>query len=251
MTRFYILFSLIMQSFLGIGQIIIGEEEPVKPADSKETSDNKLKTDAREKSQTAIYMVTNWSSTNRSLTENGELYGDPLAERANETALNAWSFGLGLRNQIHKNVFWDGGIAYYKNGEKYRFEDVDTMFAYQTYYTYIAMPLRINASIGEKFKWNIGVGLVPQMFSRYRQEQQWETPTNSTGDETIKAKSGYASFALSSVFNFGLTIEFKNNWALMISPEARIQLSSSYTNLAPYVHKGRAYGITFGLIRNL
>jgi hypothetical protein len=89
------------------------------------------------------------------------------------------------------------------------------------------------------------------MFTGYRQEQQWETTTFSKGNETIKTKSGYNSFVLSAVFNVGLTIEFKSNWAFMVSPEARIHLTSSYTDIAEYIHKGRAFGVSFGLIRNL
>ena len=113
------------------------------------------------------------------------------------------------------------------------------------------MPVRINYTIGKDIKLYAGVGLIPQMFTGYRQEQQWTTSTNAKVEETIKTKNGYNSFVLSSVFNLGLIINFQNNWSLMISPEVRIQLTSSYQKLDGFVHKGRAYGVTFGLTRNL
>lgn len=251
MTRFSISFWLFFASFSGFSQITIGESNSEKIESSVEETQKKKKKVRELDGQTAIYMVANWSNTFRTLTENGDLFGDPLEKRADETSLNTWSFGFGLRNRFHENFFWDGGLAYNRNGEQYLFNGSDTMFAYQSFYNYISMPMRINASLGKDFKWSAGAGLVPQMFSSYRQEQQWKTSTNSSGDETIKTKSGYTSFVLSAVFNVGLTIDFKNNWAVMVSPEARFQLNSSYSEISPYIHKGRSYGVTFGLIRNL
>jgi len=254
MNRFILLVSLIF-SFQAMSQIVIGESDPKnepKAIDRRTDTLNRYKKTAPESDGiTSFYIVSNWATTNRSLTENEGLFGDSLGKRADESALNMWSFGVGLRNKLNKYLFWDGGLAFYKNGERYRFEGVDTMFAYQTYYNYIAMPLRLNAVFGNDFKWNAGIGLVPQMFTKYRQEQQWETSTFSKGDETIETKSGYNSFVLSAVFNIGLTIEFQSNWALMISPEARIQLNSSYGKTDAYIHKGRSYGVSFGLVRNL
>ena len=55
-------------------------------------------------SATSLYFNTNWSYTPRKLEVNEGLFGDSLGERANETAGNRWSFGLGFRNQIHKNI---------------------------------------------------------------------------------------------------------------------------------------------------
>lgn len=254
MRRFILLLFLIF-SFQGMSQIVIGEAEPTnepKVIDKKIDTLVKLKKSTIESDGvTSVYAIGNWSTTSRFLTENEGLFGDTLGKRADESALNVWSFGIGLRNKINNYLFWDGGIAIYRNGERYRFEGVDTMFAYQTYYNYISMPLRLNAVVGKDFKWNAGIGLVPQMFTGYRQEQQWETTTFSKGNETIKTKSGYNSFVLSAVFNVGLTIEFKSNWAFMVSPEARIHLTSSYNDIAEYIHKGRAFGVSFGLIRNL
>lgn len=227
-------------------QVVIGGDEEIKndkPAKEKKQREIDGKT--------SVYVMSNWSATSRLLIENEGLYAEPLGTRADETGLNTWSFGIGLRNSIHKNVFWDGGISYYRNGESYLFNGADTMFAYQTYYNYIAMPLRINATIGEDFQWNAGAGIVPQMFSSYRQEQQWETTTDSKGDETIKTNSGYNTFAISAIFNIGLTMNFSNGWGVFVSPEARIQLNSTYREIDPYIHKGRMFGVSFGLTRKL
>lgn len=256
MNRFIILLFLICPTFFSYSQILIGGEEQKETDKEKKDKAEKevLKKEKEDKTtdgKTSIYFLTNWSKTNRLLKENGDLFGDSLGTRADENPLNTWSFGIGIRNVVHPFIFWEGGISYYRNGESYIFQGTDTMFSYQTYYNYIAMPVKINAFYGENFKWHAGVGLIPQMFINYRQEQQWQDSENTTGKKTIKTKSGYNSFVVSAVFSAGLTMNFNNGWALFATPEARIQLNSSYTKTDSYIHKGRAYGISFGLIRNL
>lgn len=229
-------------------QIVIGESDP-----KEETKvEKKAKKEKRSPDgSTAIYFVTNWSNTNRVLKPNGSLYGDSLGLRADEGSLNTWSFGLGMQNKLNDYLMWDGGISFSRNGESYSYSDSDSSFSYKTTYNYIAMPIRINFTYGKDFKFYAGAGLMPQMFTGYRQEQEWTTSTDNKDSQTIKTKSGYNPFVISAIFNVGLIMNFKNNWALVVSPEARIQLSSSYMKLDGYVHKGRAYGVTFGLIRNL
>ena len=252
MVRSLFVLGIYLTSFFSFSQIVIGEKvEEVKTTDVKEEKKVREKKVIETDGINSVYFVTNWSSTNRTLIPNGDLFGKELGKRADETSLNTWSLGIGLRNRFGQHYFWDGGISYYRNGESYLFTDIDTMFAYQNFYSYIAMPLRVNAFIGNKYKLSAGGGLVPQMFSSFRQEQQWETTTQSKGSETVKTKSGYSSFVLSGIVNIGLTMDFDNGWTLLVSPEFRWQFTSSYTKIAPYVHKGQAYGITFGLIRNL
>lgn len=227
-------------------QIVVGETEPTKKTEEKVKVKEARTTDG----STSLYFVTNWSNTNRTLVLTDE-FSDSLGTRADESSLNTWSFGLGMQNKLNDHLMWDGGICFVRNGESYNFTGTDTSFSYQTYYNYIGMPVRINYTYGKDFKFYAGAGFLPQMFTGYRQERQWTTTTDSKDTETIKTKSGYNPFVISAIFNIGLVMNFQNNWALVVSPEARIQLNSSYEKLDDYVHKSRAYGITFGLIRNL
>lgn len=254
MKAFILLFALLFCRTVAFSQILIGEPQPdaksaTKKKEKKSESDStKVK---KEPTGTSIYIVTNWSATNRSLTENGDLFGEPLGERANETGLNTWSFGLGFQNEFAKHFMWDGGISFLRNGESYSFVGTDTAYSYQTTYSYISMPLRVNYVIGKDFKFYAGGGLVPQMFLGYKQDRQWTRADNSEESETIKSKSGYNSFVISAVVNIGMMMNFNNGWSLLVSPEARFQLNSSYMNQDAYVHKGKAYGVTFGLVRHL
>lgn len=254
MKGFILLFAVLFLKTVSFSQILIGEptndgkttaKRKEKKVDSETT---KLK---KEPSGTSLYFVTNWSSSYRTLKENGDLFGDSLGERANEKNLNTWSFGFGFQNDLTEHLMWDGGISYLRNGESYSFEATDTAFAYQTTYSYISMPLRINYIIGKDFKFYAGAGLIPQMFLGYKQERQWTRSDNTEESETIKLKSGYNPFVISGVVNIGMMMNFNNGWSLLVSPEARIQLNSSYMNQDAYIHKGRSYGVTFGLVRHL
>jgi len=241
-------------STAAFGQILVGGEDPVEPKDKKEERNkDSLKKPhiAQDEASTSIYFITNYSLNKRLLTENGELFGDTLGTRADEFGFSTWSFGVGLQNKLTENFFWDGGIGLYRNGEQYLFEETDTMFAYQNIYNYVVMPIRINAAFGKTFRWGIGTGLMPQMFTGYRQEQQWKTTSSSSGDETIKTKIGYNSFVISALFNASLAIDMSTGWSLLISPEARFQLNTSYGNYSPYIHKSRSYGVSIGLLKHL
>jgi hypothetical protein len=254
MKGFILLLAVLFYTNSAISQILIGEPTSTsKKEEKKQVETAKVDTISkkRKESTTAAYLVSNCSKSYRLLEKNGDIYGDTLGVRADEKNLTTWSFGIGMQSQINKHLMWDGGIALLRNGESYSYSATDSSFSSQTYYSYISMPVRINYTIGKDIKLYAGVGLIPQMFTGYRQEQQWTTSTNAKVEETLKTKNGYNSFVLSSVFNLGLIINFQNNWSLMVSPEARIQLTSSYQKLDGFVHKGRAYGVTFGLTRNL
>jgi hypothetical protein len=254
MKAFILLFALLFCKSHAFSQILIGEPQPDLKSTEKEkgkrSNSNATKV-KKEPSGTSVYLVTNWSVTNRSLIENGDLFGDPLGERANEIGLNTWSFGIGLQNEISNHFMWDGGISFLRNGEAYAFEAADTTYSYQTTYSYISMPLRVNYVIGKKVKFYAGGGLIPQLFSSYKQERQWTRADSSEESESIKSKSGYNPFVISAVVNIGMMMNFSNGWSLLVSPEARFQLNSSYMNQDAYVHKGKAYGVTIGLVRHL
>ncbi len=254
MKCFILLLAVLFYTNTLIGQILIGgPTTPTKKEKKKRVESPKIDTLGNNKiaSSNSAYLVANWSKTNRLLEKNGDIYGDTLGIRADEKNLTTWSFGIGMQSQLNKHFMWDGGISLLRNGESYSFVGSDSTFSYKSYYNFISMPLRLNYTIGKDFKFYAGAGIIPQMFNGFRQEQEWTTTLGEKKEETIKTKTGYNSFVLSSVFNIGLMVSFQNNWSLLVSPEARIQLTSSYEKLNGYVHKGRAFGITFGLTRKL
>lgn len=196
---------------------------------------------------TEAFFLTNWSVTGRTLTENTGLFGDTLGVRADETNLNKWSFGIGFRNRITKNLAWEGGISLLRNGESYSFEGTDTSYNYTTTYTYIGMPLKLDYVIGKKLQFIAAVGVIPQMFMSYRQVG---TDVNSEDTETtfdIKTKSGYTPFVLSAVFNLGGQLRLSDQVRFFFIPEYRMQLNSTYTDKSSFIHKGHAIGFNMGL----
>lgn len=247
-----ILFGLF--SFMTKAQVVIGGSEESSKIQSvkKEKRQKKEKESVGLDAASSIYFVSNWGMNTRQLEMNKAPYGDSLGFRSNETSMGTWSFALGIRNRITPRLSWDGGVAFNRNGENYSFEEQDTSFSYSTTYQYIGMPFRLNFTFGKTVEFFGGIGLMPQLFSTYRQEVKWRSG-DSNGSETLKSKPGYApnSFVLAGLVNVGVCLHFEKNWSLLVAPELRYQLTSSYNKQDDFIHKNRAYGITFGLIRRL
>jgi hypothetical protein len=143
---------------------------------------------------------------------------------------------------------WQGGISWLRNGETFNYvaTDSDSTFAYQTFYNYVAMPLKVMYKYGNRVRFYGGVGLTPQMFFSYRQEQQWTTINNNQMDETIKTRNGYNSFVLSGTLTAGVQLRFNKGTSVFIEPEYRIHLTNSYEAIDSYEHFGRAFGLNMG-----
>ena len=230
-------------TFSGWSQVELGGDEEPK----KEAEKGKVKDKRAQDGNTEIYLVTNWSNTSRKLEMSAPPFGDPLGEREFETSLNRWSFGIGFRNRVSKYVSVQGGISYMRNGESYLFEDTDSLFKYNTTYSYIAMPIKALFTYGEELTFFAGGGITPQIFTSSVQQQEWRDAVDATGDNEIKEQNGYASFVLSAAFNIGVQYQFSDNFTLLFMPEYRIQLTDSYEKTDSYNHFARALGFDIGL----
>ena len=202
--------------------------------------------------KTEAIVYANWSNTNRVLRPNSAndgLFGEPLGIREDEQNLNVWSYGIAFRSDLRNRFMWQGGISWIRNGETFNYEatDSDSTFAYQTFYNYVAMPLKVMFKYGYRVRFYGGLGLTPQMFFSYRQEQQWTTVNNTQLDETIKTRNGYNSFVLSGTVTAGVQLRFNKGSSIFIEPEYRIHLTNSYGAIDSYEHFGRAFGVNMGL----
>ncbi len=196
---------------------------------------------------TSVFVNTNWSKTSRKLIVNDGLFGDSLGERAKETSLNLWSFGLGFRSEITKNIMWEGGVSFQQNGEQYSFEQVDSSYQYESKYNYISLPIKVYYKYGKALRVIGGLGIVPQMFVKFHQKRSWTDSNSIEGSEEIKTTVGYNSFVISSVFNLGVELDFSDRVTLFFIPEYKVQLTSSYLKTNSYKHYGRSIGINMGL----
>ena len=176
---------------------------------------------------TSIFASATWSSTNRTLVPNDGLFGEPLGARADETKLNIWSFTLGFRTEVHRNVAWEGALSYMRNGERYLFEDTDTSYMYTSQYSYIAVPFKFYYTCGDELKLLVGAGLVPQMFTGFTQNSVSENSKSIRVKEELKTNIGYSSFVISAVFNIGAQLKVGDRWSVLMLPEYKLQLNSS------------------------
>jgi hypothetical protein len=226
-------------------QVLVGSDET--------SSEKKTKPKKQIDGSSAINFTTNWSSTSRSLLENEAPFGDSLSYFKNETPLNTWSFGLSISNKVNSFIKWEGGICILRNGERYSFAQGDSSYSYTTRYSYIGMPIKLVFNYGETINFYGGFGLIPQIFLGYNKAVKWTNNDGASDGETLKVKEGYApsSFVLSTVFNVGISMKIQERWSVFVSPEYRLQLNSSFDEKDEFIHKARALGISFGLIRYL
>ncbi len=226
-------------------QVLVGSED----AQSGKTKKIKSPLDG----STALNFSANWSSTTRTLQVNKSPFGDSLGYFKDETALNTWSFGLSISNKISSYLNWEGGISLLRNGESYSFSQLDSTYAYNTTYSYIGMPLKLVFNYGKTINVYGGFGIIPQMFLGYNKAINWTNNEGSKDGETLKVKEGYApvSFVLNTVFNVGVSLKLQEKWSVFVSPEYRLQLNSTFDTKDAFIHKGRALGVSFGLIRYL
>ncbi len=246
-TKFLLLTIMLISSGAIFGQIELSNESSSKKDKQKV---KELKSDTQTSSDEFI-IYSNWSVTNRDLSINEGLFGDPLGEREFESNLNIWSFGLGFRQRSLEHLSWEGGLSFLRNGESYLFEGTDSTFSYNTSYSYVGMPIKLYYTVGNQFRFYAGGGVIPQMFFQYRQDQEWTDPTNNSYSETYKFRNGYSQFVLALVLNVGGQLNLGNAWSIYAMPEYRYQITDSYTVTDSYNHFGRAMGITFGLTRTL
>jgi len=249
-----ILLGFFMTSLTVFSQIQIGGEtdEPKKEEKKKEAKPEKIKPVNENSGSTEIFINGNWSATNRNLVKNDNIFGDSIGERANETGVNAWSFGLGIRTRIHKYLLFEGGVSYLKNGEQYSFSGTDTSFSYTNNYQYIGMPLKIYFVYGQnKLRFQAGVGAIPQMALKFKRTTEYTTTQGDSESGTLKTKIGYNSFVFSFVANVGAQYEFLPSWSIYLQPEYRVQLTSSYLKANAYKHFGNALGLSFGFVKTI
>lgn len=202
-------------------------------------------------STSSFYIITNWSNTYRRLEENEGLFGDSLGVRADETPYNRWSFGIGVRSMLTDQIMFEGGISYMRNGEQYSFEESDTSYIYTSQYSYIAMPLKLNYTFGNKIKLILGGGIVPQMFLGNKKNVTWTSKDLTDGKEEIKTKQGYNTFVVSGVLNLGLEYEATPMVSVLFVPEFKTQFNSSFGKFDSYKHYGRSIGFNIGLTYKL
>jgi hypothetical protein len=244
MKKFH-LFTFLFFSFLTVSvhsQIITDTEE-----NTTELKKKKEPIDTLKSTITEVYFGSTWMNNFRSLEINSGIFEQPLGERLNEKHLNTWAYHIGFRQYYKKPFCFEAGVSLSKNGESYSFEEADTNYNYQTTYTYLAMPIRFSFTKGNDLKIFAGIGLVPQMFIRYKQEQQWKTKLDAEISETIKSSHGYNTFILSGSITAGISYKYAKKSSIYFVPEYRHQFNSTYLKTSGYKHYSRSFGINFGL----
>lgn len=212
-----------------------------------------LNKDVKSNYPTRYYFESQRMEMFRSLVSNDAFLPTPLGTRADEIAQKAWSHQIGICMGLSKNFYLDGAVSWMQNAEAYTFtaQDSDSTFAYQTRYRYLALPLQLKVTFGDKIKFYSGLGLVPALYQGYRQDQQWSNPLGAKYDDQIKVNNTMNSFTLSWLCSAGFEANLDNDYSLRIGVLYRSQLNNSYSPYEDYIHKSMGWGLNFGVSKNL
>lgn len=183
----------------------------------------------------------------RSLSQNKSVFGEALGTKSEETPLFVSGYNLGIRSQLNSNFHLHFGFSLAQTGEQYRFEQADTLSAYQTKYTYFAVPIGIQFVAGKKLRFVAGLGLQPQLLAKTSTNLEFRDRYNATSSDKTSSKIGKQFFTLGSYANLGLEFQASKKVSVYLLPEIRYNLTNTFGKQEPHVHKGQFFGAQFGI----
>ena len=192
---------------------------------------------------TYVYFNANILNSFRSLTPNESHLNTPLDKRADENPLLCSSYTIGVSTPINNYLKVNTGLSFTQNGESYAWNSAenDSSYMYSTIYRYIALPISLSTSYGKKLKIHLSAGVVPSIFSGYKQTQEWTDADGSKYDEEITIQDDLNYFKLSAQATIGVEYFF-GKLSVRAAYIYMQQLSNSYKEFEDYIHRGNAQG---------
>lgn len=181
----------------------------------------------------------------RILQKSPTAFGKELGDRNDEKPLFTQSYELGLLSKLNKNWWFNLGISYTSFGEQYQIDWVDSSFAYQNKYNWLAVPFRIQFEGPSKIGFFINSGLQGQMLSSYRHEEQ-RSIDGINSESTDKSTSNIRGISLSTTSVLGIKPKISPQVRLILAYSFQFQLSNSYVKQFAYTHQAYSHMFRFG-----
>lgn len=211
--------------FLGSSQIV-SKQNPKKKNTGKEISDS---------SDFGMYFHYGYGSSFRVLKPSTSDFGKELGERANEKPIAVSSFQFGVNSKISKNTSWDLGLQWLQFGEQYNQRFEDSLSIYETKYSYISVPVRIQFEYGKRLSFFCATGLQAQFLSLYRNKSKIQVGDEVT-ESTEKNLKNANSFQVASTSSLGIKYSLKKNIKILLGMESVYQLSNTFNKQSAYSH---------------
>ncbi len=194
---------------------------------------------------TNTYVFFNASILNsyRSLIPNESHLNTPLGKRANENPLICSSYTIGVSMPVNKSLKINTGLSFTQNGESFNWMSAenDSSFLYSSIYRYIALPISLSTSYGKKIKLRLSAGIVPSIFSGYKQMQEWTDEDGIEYDEEITIQDDLNFFKISAQGSIGIEYFF-NKISICAAYLYIQQLNNSYKEFEDYIHRENTQG---------
>lgn len=243
----YLILLLSLLSFYSHSQIISSENH-TKDKKEREKKEKKARIkEDRPKSGIELFAGISPAYTNRILTENTNVFGKPLGERAEEKG--AWTVGyhIGARAPLAKNLKLEIGAGYSANRETFDYEAKDSIYRYKNTYQHIEIPIRLAYSYGDQVAFYGAIGVIPKGLLQMKREETLLDINNKEATEIYKIRDKHNFFLLDAAANLGIQFKLSEHWGMYLIAEGRYQLIDNYVKQAPYVRRPFAIGLNVGI----
>lgn len=216
----------------------------------KGTDTKKLQHKVLPSSSTMCYVGAGLNHSFRRLQSNNSPFGEPLGQRANEQAIDVWTFHLGYRQILAKHFQLDAGLNFDKYGENYLFQDplTDSAFSYTNHYSFIGLPIQFNLTFGRRLMFSLGGGLQPMLASRYVTEQKITDANKNVTENSYSSLTAMNGFGCNILISAGINYRCNKNIGVYFQPTYSQGLINTYEKQAAFKHYTKGNNFKFGLI---
>ena len=163
-----------------------------------------------------------------------------------------FNFGVngGLMMDLGANLQLDIGASYFGHGERYKYEDTDSLYSFRNRYMQLAIPIRLKYVFGEDIQFYAGLGGMPSNILNIRFTESYRLPGSEDVIEVepVKLNNDFNSFNFYLLGAAGMNYYLKYV-GFHLGFEYRHALTNTYANTTTFIdHRMNAFVLNAGLI---
>lgn len=239
---------LVSLAFVFIGFTVFCQIESGKIGKGKATKTVQQK--SLPKVTTMLYLGAGINHSYRNLQSNKPPFGKPIGTRANEQAIDVWTFHMGYKQTLSKHFQIDAGLHFDKFGEMYDFQDPlsDSAFSYTNRYAFIGLPIQFNLTFGQRLVFSVGGGIQPMLATSYSTEQHITDANKNVTKTTYSSLTALNGFGCNMMLSAGLHYRCNQTIGVYFQPTYTHGIINTLEKQAPFKHYTRGNNYKFGLI---
>jgi hypothetical protein len=239
---------LVSLAFVFIGFTVFCQIESGKIGKGKATKTVQQK--SLPKVTTMLYLGAGINHSYRNLQSNKLPFGKPIGTRANEQAIDVWTFHMGYKQTLSKHFQIDAGLHFDKFGEMYDFQDPlsDSAFSYTNRYAFIGLPIQFNLTFGQRFVFSVGGGIQPVLATNYKTEEQITDANKNVTKSSYTSLTALNGFGCNILLSSSVQFRFNQQVGIYFQPTYSHGMINTLENQAAYKHYTRGFNYKAGIV---